>query len=129
MEASATGIMIGGMRGDVMPAKDEEARSLARMHYQVEPGLTHVYRVTGTSEAEDMRGEPIKLLEVNRNTVPSGILPIQFGPSPAAGLNFSSIIVEVTPEEFQKIQDREWILPNGWKVAELIPRSDDRAAG
>jgi hypothetical protein len=69
-----------------MPAKDEEARSLAWMH------------------------------------------SIQFGPSPASGLNFSSIIVEVTPEEFQKIQDREWTLPNGWEVAELIPRSDDRAA-
>lgn len=89
-----------------MPTKDEEAVELARAHYQIEPGMTQVFRITGSAEVEYRPYEPIKLLEVNENTVPSGILPIQFGPSPASGLNDPTVIVEVTPDEFQKIRDQ-----------------------
>lgn len=106
-----------------MSTKDEEATELARKHYQIESGMTRIFRLTGSAEVEFRPNEPIKLLEVNENTVPSGIMPIQFGPSPASGLNFSSIIVEVTPDEFQKIQDRQLELPHGWKVGDPIPRS------
>jgi hypothetical protein len=105
-----------------MRTKDEEATELARKHYQIETGLTRIFRITGSAEVEFRPNEPIKLLEVNENTVPSGIMPIQFGPSPASGLNFSSIIVEVTPEEFQKIQDQQLELPHGWKVGDPIPK-------
>ena len=55
-------------------------------------GFTHLYRLTGTAEVELRPAEPIKLLEVNEYTVPSGIMPLQFGPSPASGLDYSSII-------------------------------------
>lgn len=72
--------------------KDEEARELARKHYQVEAGLTHVIRIGGDAEVEFRPSEPIKLLEVNENTVPSGIMPIQFGPSPASGVHYPSVI-------------------------------------
>jgi hypothetical protein len=105
-----------------MPTKDEEAKELARKHYQVETGLTHVFRITGSAEVEVRPNEPIKLLEVNENTVPSGIMPIQFGPSPASGVNHPSIIVEVTPDEFQKIQNQQLELPHGWKIGDSIPK-------
>ncbi|MDB5350932.1 MAG: hypothetical protein JWN86_2179 [Planctomycetota bacterium] len=105
-----------------MPSKDEEATELAGMHYQIETGLTHVFRVTGTPEVEVRATEPIKLLEVNENTVPSGIMPIQFGPSPASGFHYASLILEVTPDEFRKIRDQELKLPHGWTVGNLIPR-------
>jgi hypothetical protein len=105
-----------------MLTKDQEAKALAEKHYQVEAGLTHVFRLIKTPEAEASPTEPIKLLEVNEHTVPSGILPIRFGPSPAAGLHFPSVILEVTPDEYQKIQANELRLPDGWVVGELIPR-------
>lgn len=105
-----------------MPSKDEVARELARKHYQIETGLTGIFRITCAAEVELRPTEPIKLLEVNENTVPSGIMPIQFGPSPASGLTYPSIIVEVTPDEFQQIQDQRLPLPHGWQVGESIPR-------
>lgn len=105
-----------------MPTKDDEALELARKHYQVETGLTQIFRITGTGDVEIRPSEPIKLLEVNENTVPSGVMPIQFGPSPASGLNFSSIIVEVTPDEFERIQTHQLELPHGWRIGELIPK-------
>ena len=106
-----------------MPTKDEEARELARMHYQVETGMTQIFRITGSFDVEVRPTEPIKLLEVNTNTVASGIMPIQFGPSPASGLHYPSIILEVTPDEFQRIQNDELKLPNGWKVGDMIPKT------
>src|SRR4051794_19641551 len=106
----------------MMQTKEEEAKTLAEMHYQVEAGVTQIFRLTGAAEIEVRPTEPIKLLEVNENTVPSGIMPIQFGPSPVSGLYYSSVILEVTPEEFQKIQNEELKLPNGWVVGDLIPR-------
>ena len=87
-----------------MPTKDEEAVELARTHYQIEPGMTQIFRITGSADVEFRPNEPIKLLEVNENTVPSGIMPNHFGPSPASGRTFPTIIIEVTPNEFQKIR-------------------------
>jgi len=105
-----------------MLTKDEAATELARKHYEIETGLMQVFRITGSGDVEPGSNEPIKLLEVNENTVPSGIMPLQFGPSPASGLHYSSVILEVTPDEFQKIKNQELKLPHGWKVGELIPR-------
>lgn len=105
-----------------MPSKDEEALELARKHYQIETGLTHIFRIAGSAEVEFRPTETIKLLEVNENTVPSGVMPIQFGPSPASGLNYPSVIVEVTPDEFDRIQTHQLELPQGWRVGELIPK-------
>ena len=105
-----------------MPTKDAEAMALAQKHHELEAGLAQIFRITGTAELELRPVEPIKLLEVNENTVPSGILPIQFGPSPASGLYYPSIILEVTPDEFQRIQNQELKLPKGWKVGDLIPK-------
>jgi hypothetical protein len=112
-----------------MPTKDEEATVLARMHYQIETGLTQVFRLSGSVDAESRPNEPIKLLEVNENTVPSGVLPIQFAPSPASGLHDPSIIVEITPDEFQRIQAHQLELPHEWRVGELIPRPPEEEAG
>ena len=49
-------------------------------------------------QAEVVRAEPIKLLEVNENTVAAGVMPLYFGPAPASGIPYPSVIVEVTGE-------------------------------
>jgi hypothetical protein len=101
--------------------KDEEALQLAQKHYQIEGGVTHIFRLTdGAAEAHP--AEPIKLLEVNENTVASGIMPIQFDAVPQSGIHYPSVIIEVTPEEYQRILRRELALPNGWRIDYEIPR-------
>jgi hypothetical protein len=105
-----------------MPSKDEAARQLANRHYQVESGLTRIFRLTGDSEVEVNPVEPIKLLEVNAATVSCGVMPLHFGPLPASGVPFPSVIVEVTPEEFAKIETHELQLPPGWVIGEELPR-------
>ena len=104
-------------------AKATEA--LARKHYEIESGLTQIFRLTDTAEATVTRGAPIKLLEVNANTSESGIMPLHFGPAPASGIPYASVIIEVSPHEFQKIRSNELKLPEGWSIGEELPRPPD----
>ena len=48
----------------------------------------------------------------------SGIMPLYFGPVPSSGIPYPSVIVEVTPDEFERIKVKELELPNGWAIAE-----------
>lgn len=98
------------------------AKDLAKKHYEADAGLQKVIRLEGSAEAEVKPVEPIKLLEVNANTVPSGVLPVSFGPAPASGIPYPSIIVEVTPEEFARIERQELKLPRGWHLGEELPK-------
>jgi len=107
---------------DVIDDKSEVACQIAQKHFQVEAGLEKIIRLKGSAEAEVSPVEPIKLLEVNANTVPSGVLPVNFGPAPASGIPYSTVIIEVSPAEFLKIQAHELRLPEGWFLGEEFPR-------
>jgi hypothetical protein len=115
---------------DSATADDREAvgREIAHKHFEIEAGLTHVFWINSPVESESSSTEPIKLLEVNEFTVPSGIVPLQFAPSRATGVSFPSIIVEVTPQEFAKIQTGELQLPNGWSLGHEIPKTNGEEA-
>jgi predicted RNA-binding Zn-ribbon protein involved in translation (DUF1610 family) len=103
----------------------DAARELAIRHYEVEEGLTHIFRIADNAATEVSNGEPIKLLEVNLNTPETGIMPLHFGPSPASGIPYASIIIEVSPNEFEKIQSNELKLPEGWTIGEEFPKPTD----
>ncbi len=105
------------------------ANELARKHYQAEVGLQKIIRLTGSAEVEVSPAEPIKLLEVNASTVPSGVLPVSFGPAPASGIPYPSVIVEVSPEEFTKIQTHELKLPKGWVLGEELLKPPENPEG
>ena len=106
----------------VADEKVEVAKELARKHYQIESGITQILHFSHRDDIEIIRTEPIKLLEVNQNTVASGVMPLYFGPAPASGIPFSSVIVEVTPDEYLKILSHEMKLPAGWDHGEEMPR-------
>jgi hypothetical protein len=103
----------------------EAAKELANLHYEVEPGLTQVFVLNDKAGTHTIPADTIRLLEVNENTVESGIMPLHFGPAPASGIPFSSVIIEVTPNEFKRIQSNELKLPNGWEIGEELPRQPD----
>ncbi|MFO0810860.1 MAG: hypothetical protein U0746_19705 [Gemmataceae bacterium] len=105
-----------------MPTKDEVARRLAQIHYDVEDGITQIVRYTNSPRAEAKPAEPIKLLEVNRHTIPAGVMPLWFAALPSRGIAYPSVIVEVTPEEYRRIQDRTLKLPAGWKTPMPLPK-------
>lgn len=114
-------------KGHLMPTKGEVARYLAESHFEAEDGLTHIYRLHGAREAELREAEPIKLLEVHEGTIAAGIMPLHFGPTP--DVPYSSVIVEVTPSEFERIRNGVLPLPNGWTLGDEIVRPVLERAG
>ena len=97
-----------------VPSRESVARLLARSHFKIEQGITRIFRLIGPDEDGSM--EPIKLLEVNKRTVPVGIQPVQFGSHDAGGIHYPSIIVDITPSEFQQVKKGTLQLPNGWRL-------------
>lgn len=107
----------------VLRDKANTAKELARRHYGIEEGLTNVFRYSsGSARVEAIPGEPIKFLEVNAATIPTGVMPLQFGPVPASGIQYPSVIIEVTPDEYRRIQAKELALPAGWDQSEELPK-------
>ena len=93
--------------------KDDVARDLMRYHFRVEPQLVTIYRIK--SRDEDAEGEPIKLLEVNEATFPTGSIDA-FAFAPTDDVPFPTVIAEVTLEEFAQIvrDPSQW--PEGWDL-------------
>jgi hypothetical protein len=104
--------------------KDEVTRRLAHKHYDIEPGITRIFKLRDKPELESLSSAPIKLLEINSDTSPSGIMPLHFSPMPGSGIPYPSVIVEVTPNEFDRIRLQELKLPDGWTIDEEYPREN-----
>jgi hypothetical protein len=103
-------------------SKDAVAMRLAQAHYAIEPGIVRIVRLLADADQEADPREPVKLLEVNHHTTPDGVRPIYFGPRAGNGVPYSSVIVEVTPEEFDGICKDPSRLPNNWRLGGELPR-------
>jgi len=105
-----------------MPDKETAARSLAALHYQFEPGMREIYRLLADDQAEQDPDEPIKLLEVNKDTIPAGIMPLGFDGVPISG-NYPTVIIEITPAEFDDVRCGKREVPVGWRLSSApLPR-------
>jgi hypothetical protein len=111
-----------------MMSREECARRLAEIHYQVEPGITQIFSINGPDSSNGRGQESIRLLEVNEHTIPSGIVPLGFGANPSHGIDFPSVVVEVTPDEFEDIRGGRLKLPHGWSIGVALPRPSEAAA-
>lgn len=100
-----------------MTDKNNVARLLARAHRDIEPTISRIIRLV--SDREDSDQEPVKLLEVNPETSPSGVFPIAFTADPPR-VPYPSVVVEVTEAEYEQIVSGQLPLPLGWRLAETV---------
>lgn len=105
-------------------SKVEAARWLAKHHFRIEGGLERIFIIR--AGIDDPR-EPIKLLEVNVNTFPTGsIEPIPF--SSTTDVPFVTEIAEISPDEFASLQRGELSLPPGWSLTDAEDLTRPNAA-
>jgi hypothetical protein len=105
-----------------MPTKDETAQLLADAHFRLDQGITRIFRIVERDEGNPER--PVKLLEVNPLTPEVGISPVGMTADAARGVFYSSVVVEISPAEFDQLRRGELRLPHGWTVgSELLPHS------
>jgi hypothetical protein len=119
---SETRLIIAADQATASEVCDAAARELAMRHYEIEEGLIQIFRINDRAAAALREDEPIRLLEVNAHTPETGIVPLHFGAVPASGIPYPSVIIEVSPTEFEKIRSNELKLPEGWAIGEEIPR-------
>lgn len=93
-----------------MKSKEEIARELVEYHVLVEEGIVLAFRYK--RRGGDLPDEPVKLLEVSRQTVPAGIAPVYFGAT--RDVPVPIVIIEVTEEEFKELELGGLTLPEGW---------------
>jgi hypothetical protein len=102
-----------------VPEKDEVARLLADAHRAIEPAISRIIRLVADPDREDDFHEPVKLLEVNPATSPSGIFPIAFTADPP-DVPYPSVVVEVTEAEYEQIRAGKLPLPAGWRLGDTL---------
>ncbi len=95
--------------------KYETAQNLAKAHFKVEPNLKKVFLLEPICEHDPK--EPIKLLEVVEGTIERGIEAIAFAADPANGIEYPSMIVEISPREYQHLGAGKLTLETrGWTL-------------
>jgi hypothetical protein len=97
------------------PTKAEAARARAQWHFEVEPDLVAVYRLEAPDETDR---DPLKLLVVNPDTIPTGIMPLAFPASSARGFPYALYLIEITPAEMDRVRTGDLPFPQQWGVAE-----------
>lgn len=99
--------------------KLETARSLAEAHSRVDPYLRRVYLLEPLNDQNP--NDPIKLLEVVEGTIERGIEPVSFVANPGRGIEYPSIIVEISPKEYEAIKQRKLDLGVfGWTLGQEL---------
>jgi hypothetical protein len=84
------------------------ARDLAEAHRRADPETKHVFWALDPEERE------IWLVEVSGSVGDTGeILPYRFGPRPADGVPYASVVILLSPAEWEKVRSRELGLPAG----------------
>src|SRR3712207_3958148 len=87
----------------------EVAEELAQAHKREDPATTEVY----VSEAQD----EVRLVEVSGSLgkgTPSEVLPFRFAARPDLGVHYPSVVVLLSPEEWEAVKRGELKLPSGW---------------
>jgi len=104
------------IQGELMKiTKRETANILAKAHFEIEPFLKKIFLLEPINEQEP--DEPIKLLEIVDGTLERGLEPISFSSDPERGINYPSIIIEISPKEYQNVCEGKLNLNDrGWKI-------------
>jgi hypothetical protein len=91
-----------------MPLR-ETALELVQSHREVEPNLKRVIFYP------DAEGREVRLVEVVDGSPSAGeVLPFRFAPDVTDGVPYPVVIVELSPAEFQQLEQGQLHLPDGW---------------
>jgi hypothetical protein len=101
--------------------KEIAAETLAASHYDAEPRLARIIHFTCSPDIEARPAEPIKLLEVNSAASHTKRLTtLHFKSSPS--IPFPVDLIEVTPDQYDRIQAKKLKLPAMWQIGKEIPK-------
>jgi hypothetical protein len=106
-----------------MPTRSllDVAKELAAAHRAEDPDTKEVFL------APSERGDEVRLVEVSGSlgsTSESNLLPVRFPRSDALGIEYDSIVVLLSPTEWQLVKDGKLSLPAGWGDPDQLQKID-----
>lgn len=106
-----------------MPAtqfdRDSMARWYAREHLKTDPGIEAVYYLPANAGAREIR-----LVEVNKligDRSDNALEPIDFGVDAGMESAHKLFVLDVTPEQWDRIRTQELGLPGNWSLENAVP--------
>jgi hypothetical protein len=86
---------------------DAVAINIAKSHMTEDQSTVAIYRAQGVDE--------VRLIEVTSSVgTTNDILPFRFGPRPDVGVPYPSVVVLLSPEEWDSVKGGRLQLPEGW---------------
>ena len=105
-----------------MPAtqfdRDSMARWYAKEHLKTDPGIASVYYLPKNAGERDIRFVEINELIADRND--DTLEPIDFGVDAGTENAHKLFVVDVTPEQWERIRTHELSLPGDWSLEDAI---------
>ena len=91
------------------------ANELAKAHRELDPQTTNVYLFTSPEQE-------VRLVEVSGSVdTTSDTSAMRFTACPSKGIEYSSAVVLLSPEEWKRVTNKELELPEGWNDYIEIP--------
>jgi len=106
-----------------MPAiqfdRDSMAKWYAKQHLKTDPGIVSVHYLPKNAGEREIR-----LIEVNdllRERTDDALEPIDFGVDTGMDSAHKLFVLDVTPEQWERIRTKTLPLPSGWSLDKSIP--------
>lgn len=96
--------------------RDELATWYAGEHQKTDPGIVAVYYLPA-----DSPGRELRLIEVNEligRRDDSALTPIDFGVATGLDEEHSLLVLDVTPEQWERLRNGTLSLPAGWSLSD-----------
>ena len=99
--------------------RDEWARSYAKRHLTTDPGILTIQYLPTSAPDREIRFVEINELMPTRDDDP--LEPIDFGVDTGTESAHSLMVLDVTPDQWDKIVSDPTRLPDGWSLEGRIP--------
>jgi hypothetical protein len=96
-----------------MKSVTDVAKELAQSHRESDPATTVIKFFPSGQNGS------IRLVEVSASAPTTDeVLPFGFASDPDNGVDYPSVVILLSPEEWQHVQEGSLPLPTGWNLAE-----------
>jgi len=100
-----------------MKSIEEVARDLAVAHRREDPATKEIFFLRPSGRVDEVR-----LVEVSGSADSAGeVLPFRFGPNATEGVPYASVVILLSPEDWERVKRGDLELPEGWNRDDLHP--------
>jgi hypothetical protein len=98
--------------------RDRMARWYAKQHLKTDPGILSIHYLPRNASEREIRFIEVNDLIANRENAP--LEPIDFGVDIGSETAHTLLVLDITPAQWEKIQNHPQELPPGWTLDEAI---------